>query len=35
LDTYEGEGRDRAEPFDAIELDMAGWWIPATAPPQP
>jgi Uma2 family endonuclease len=32
LDTYEGEGRVRAEPFDAIELDMAGWWIPATDP---
>jgi Uma2 family endonuclease len=32
LDTYEGEGPVRAEPFDAIELDMAGWWIPATDP---
>jgi len=32
LDTYEGEGRVRAEPFDAIELDLAGWWIPATDP---
>jgi Uma2 family endonuclease len=26
--TFEGDGRIRAEPFDAVELDMARWFLP-------
>jgi Uma2 family endonuclease len=25
---FAGDARVRAEPFDAIELDLAGWWLP-------
>ncbi len=27
LDTYDGEEPVRAEPFDAIELDINRWWL--------
>ncbi len=30
---FEGEGMIRAEPFDAVELDMGAWWPPTPAPP--
>lgn len=30
LDTYDGEEPVRAEPFDAIELDLNRWWLEET-----
>lgn len=32
IQTFVGEDRVRAEPFDAIELDMANWWLPPATP---
>jgi hypothetical protein len=29
LQTFAGDDRVRAQPFDAVELDLAGWWLPA------
>ena len=26
--TFEGDGRIRAEPFEAIELDVSRWFLP-------
>ena len=28
IETYEGEDKVRAEPFDAVELDLASIWAP-------
>ena len=30
--TYAGDERVRAEPFDAVRLDMAEWWLPEQPP---
>lgn len=32
IQTFVGEDRVRAEPFDAIELDMANGWLPPPSP---
>jgi Uma2 family endonuclease len=32
LAEHNGHERVRAEPFDAIELDLSRWWLPSTAP---
>jgi Uma2 family endonuclease len=32
LGTYASEDTVRAEPFSAVELDLARWWLPRTAP---
>ena len=29
VDNYGGDDVARAEPFDAIEVDLARWWLPA------
>lgn len=33
--TAEGENTVRAEPFDAVEIDLAEWWVDGTAPEEP
>jgi Uma2 family endonuclease len=30
--THSDDDKARIEPFDAIELELAGWWLPDTAP---
>jgi len=32
---YAADEKVRAEPFDAIEIDLAGWWLPDSAVRQP
>ena len=32
--THAGNEALRAEPFDAVALDMSAWWIPQKAPPE-
>ena len=31
--THEGDAKARIEPFDAVELELARWWIEPEAPP--
>jgi hypothetical protein len=33
VSTHAGDERVRAEPFEAVELDMARWWVESTAAP--
>ncbi|MBM4321171.1 MAG: Uma2 family endonuclease [Deltaproteobacteria bacterium] len=34
LEVFAGDTRVRAEPFDAVELDMTGWWLPEPEQPE-
>lgn len=35
LQTFVGDDRVRAQPFDAVELEMGGWWLPDGTEPAP
>ncbi len=32
VETFAGDGRVRAEPFEAAELDLSEWWLPEATP---
>jgi hypothetical protein len=32
--THAADDRVRAEPFDAVEVDLARWWMPRADPPR-
>jgi len=35
VQAFGGDDRARAEPFDAVELELGGWWMPEDAPAAP